>query len=372
MEGHERNALPSAGAAGPEPELGARPQPPPPPRRLRRRSPQQTYGYPPPPPERRRRSSRRRPPPGYGYQPPPPGYPPPGYGYAAVGLPAAAARADNGQAVAGFVLSLVAIGLLVISSGLSSIVSLGCAIGGMVYSRKGKRKVEAGRDAEAPRPGSGGLRHRRSSSACRCSRPPPDGSLLIAVGDASTTTAASSTTARRLRGSARGRVSRRGLTLFSPVRGEPLRQAISDDRRADAAAARGVAGDGGADALPPRSGLHRGLRAGARAASRRSSRRATRCRSSRAPARGAMESAVANLVRPGEPALVASLRQVRRALGGALRGLRRRDDPLGDRVGPQDRPGRSSTRASPRTRASSSCSRPSRRPRQASSTTSAS
>jgi len=46
--------------------------------------------------------------------------------------------------VAGFVLSLVALGLLVISAGLSTIVSLGCAIAGIVCSRNGKKKVEAG------------------------------------------------------------------------------------------------------------------------------------------------------------------------------------------------------------------------------------
>jgi len=51
---------------------------------------------------------------------------------------------DNGQAVAGFVFSLVAIGLLVISFGLSSVVSLGCAITGIVCSRNGKKKVDAG------------------------------------------------------------------------------------------------------------------------------------------------------------------------------------------------------------------------------------
>jgi hypothetical protein len=51
---------------------------------------------------------------------------------------------DNGQAVAGFVFSLVAVGLLVISFGLSSIVSVGCAIAGIVCSRNGKRKVAAG------------------------------------------------------------------------------------------------------------------------------------------------------------------------------------------------------------------------------------
>jgi hypothetical protein len=55
---------------------------------------------------------------------------------------------DNGQAVAGFVFSLVSLGLLVISAGLSTIVSLGCAITGIVCSRNGKKKVDAG---ETPR-----------------------------------------------------------------------------------------------------------------------------------------------------------------------------------------------------------------------------
>ena len=51
---------------------------------------------------------------------------------------------DNGQAVVGFVFSIVAVGLLVISFGLSSIVSVGCSITGIVCSRNGKRKVERG------------------------------------------------------------------------------------------------------------------------------------------------------------------------------------------------------------------------------------
>jgi hypothetical protein len=51
---------------------------------------------------------------------------------------------DNGPAVAGFVFSLVSGGLLVISGGLSSIISIACAIVGIVYSRNGKRKVAAG------------------------------------------------------------------------------------------------------------------------------------------------------------------------------------------------------------------------------------
>jgi hypothetical protein len=125
--------------AGPEPELGGRPPQAPPPQAPQApqqpQPPPQTYGYPPPPP-------------GYGYPPPPP---PPGYGYQQYAYPPQPQWAypqqsvpDNGQAVAGFVLSLVALGLLVISAGLSTIVSLGCAIAGIVCSRNGKKKVEAG------------------------------------------------------------------------------------------------------------------------------------------------------------------------------------------------------------------------------------
>jgi hypothetical protein len=51
---------------------------------------------------------------------------------------------DNGQAITGFVFSVIAVGLLVISFGLSSIVSVGCAITGIVCSRNGKRKVARG------------------------------------------------------------------------------------------------------------------------------------------------------------------------------------------------------------------------------------
>ena len=97
--------------AGPEPELGARPAPPPP----------QAPSYAPPagaaPPQQQTW--------GYQQQPAPP-------------------QADNGPAVAGFVLSIVSVSLLVLSAGLSSLISLGCAIFGLVYSRKGKRKVESG------------------------------------------------------------------------------------------------------------------------------------------------------------------------------------------------------------------------------------
>lgn len=132
--------------AGPEPELSD----PPPKQEPPQHSPQETYGYPPqpagaqqqyaPPPP----GQPYYPPPGYGYPPPGQGYapPPPGQGYPPWGY--AQQVPDNGQAVAGFVLSLVSAGLLFISMGLSSIVSIGCAIAGIVCSRNGKKKVDRG------------------------------------------------------------------------------------------------------------------------------------------------------------------------------------------------------------------------------------
>jgi hypothetical protein len=128
-ESEDRGFLPPE-PAGPEPELGDRPaQPPPPPLapspQQQPPPPAQTYGYPPP---------------GYG-APPPPGYaypPQQQWSYPQAAVP------DNGQAVAGFVFSLVSLGLLVISAGLSTIVSIGCAIAGIVCSRNGKKKVDAG------------------------------------------------------------------------------------------------------------------------------------------------------------------------------------------------------------------------------------
>jgi hypothetical protein len=98
--------------AGPEPELGERPAPPPP--------PPQAPSYAPP----------------AGAAPPPQQQ----WSYAQPQQP----QADNGPAVAGFVLSIVSVALLFLSAGLSSLISLGCSITGIVYSRKGKKKVEAG------------------------------------------------------------------------------------------------------------------------------------------------------------------------------------------------------------------------------------
>jgi hypothetical protein len=74
---------------------------------------------------------------------PPGGYPP----YPTTGLPGQEAGPSNGDAVAGFVLACVSLGLLLFTAGLSTIVSLTCAIIGVVYARKGKRRIEAGETA---------------------------------------------------------------------------------------------------------------------------------------------------------------------------------------------------------------------------------
>jgi hypothetical protein len=125
VEEERREFLPPE-PAGPEPELGPGPAPaPPPPAQVPLAYPTQQYppqqpsppGYPP-----------------YGWQQPPP----PGWGYPPPPQP------DNGPAVTGFVLSLVSAGLLFVSGGISSIVSIGCSIAAIVYARKGKAKVERG------------------------------------------------------------------------------------------------------------------------------------------------------------------------------------------------------------------------------------
>jgi len=112
MEEGNRQFLPPQ-PAGPEPELGARPAPPAPP------PAPQAPSYAPPaqaaPPQYQQTW-------GYPQQP----------------------QADNGPAVAGFVLSIVSVALLFLSAGLSSLISVGCSIFGIVYSRKGKKKVEQG------------------------------------------------------------------------------------------------------------------------------------------------------------------------------------------------------------------------------------
>jgi hypothetical protein len=95
--------------AGPEPELGARPAPPPP-----------------------------------SYAPPAQAAPPPQQQAWAYPQQQVQPQADNGPAVAGFVVSIVSVSLLVLSAGLTSVISVAGSIVGIVYSRKGKKKVERG------------------------------------------------------------------------------------------------------------------------------------------------------------------------------------------------------------------------------------
>jgi len=55
---------------------------------------------------------------------------------------------DNTPAVAGFSLSLIGGGLLFFFAGLSTIVSLGLAIAGIIYSRKGRAMVDEGKTSK--------------------------------------------------------------------------------------------------------------------------------------------------------------------------------------------------------------------------------
>lgn len=113
----------------PQPQPWMSPQPVPPPQ------PQPPYPYPhqPYPPQQ----AWGPPPQQYGYGPPPGWQPQPGWA-----MPPR--EPDNGAAVAGFTLSTVAGGLLFFFAGLSTILSLGLAIAGIVYSRKGRQKVDRG------------------------------------------------------------------------------------------------------------------------------------------------------------------------------------------------------------------------------------
>jgi hypothetical protein len=142
---------------GPEPELGspAAPEPPapPPPPPAWHQPPTQGWHQPPPGyPAQPPPGYPAQPPPGYAGQPPPPGYPPPMQQWppppppgSPVWQPPAPPVPGNSQAVAGFVLSATAAGLLVISFGLSSIISIICAAIGIVLSRSGRRNVDEGR-----------------------------------------------------------------------------------------------------------------------------------------------------------------------------------------------------------------------------------
>ena len=119
-------------APGPEPELGDKAGEP------TQQLPQTQQHQPPP---------QYQPPPQQYYQPPPPQYyaPPPAYGYYQQHwYPPPPREPDNNPAVAGFVLAMVGGGLLFFFAGLSTIISLGLSIAGIVYSRKGKQKVDRG------------------------------------------------------------------------------------------------------------------------------------------------------------------------------------------------------------------------------------
>ena len=125
-----------------------------------------------------------------------------------------------------------------------------------------------------------------------------------------------------------------------PGDGRPSRhlpQAVHDDRRPDAVAAERLPGDGRADPLPPGAGLRRGLLARARTAAA-VFQTAQRVLCFAASGTGAMESAVANLVAPGEPAMVASCGKFGQRWARALRRLRRRARPTRVRVGREGRP----------------------------------
>ena len=123
MEEGSRQFLPPQ-PAGPEPELGERPAPPPPPPPQAPQAPSYAppAGAAPPPQQQQQYQQYQQ---TWSYPPQQP-------------------QADNGPAVAGFVLSIVSVALLFLSAGLSSLISLGCSISGIVYSRKGKKKVERG------------------------------------------------------------------------------------------------------------------------------------------------------------------------------------------------------------------------------------
>ena len=119
--------------AGPEPDLEARPAP---------ATPHPVYhGYAPP----AEHKAHAPPPTGAagGYQPgwvaQSPGGQPQQWGY---GTPPAVP--DNGSAVAGFSLALTSAGLLLLSAGASSIISVVCAGLGIHFSRKGRARVDRG------------------------------------------------------------------------------------------------------------------------------------------------------------------------------------------------------------------------------------
>ena len=125
----------------------------------------------------------------------------------------------------------------------------------------------------------------------------------------------------------------------SPHDAQSVHQAVPDDRRADARPARRLAGDGGADALPPRARLRRGVRARAGQAAVRlpHAERRARVRRQRLGRAGVGGREPRAPRRHGAGVL---RRQVRRALDRPRRGLRRRARALRAGLGRAPGPGR--------------------------------
>jgi hypothetical protein len=158
---------------GPEPDLGDRPKPPPDQQPTQQQPPTQqqqqqqpTQPQPPthqqaPPPQYEQHAWQPapghpppagQPPPGQpppGWPPPvqPPGWQPPPQGWAAPawGYPQQPPEPGNGAAVAGFVTSIVAGSMLLISFGFLAFLSVIAAPFGIFYSRKGRQAVDQGK-----------------------------------------------------------------------------------------------------------------------------------------------------------------------------------------------------------------------------------
>ncbi len=347
---------------------------------------------PPAQPQRRPRragSNRSRRParaaPGQAYQPPP-GQPPPpatrphrlppGYGY---GYPPAPRVPDNGPAVAGFVLSLVAGGLLLLSAGFSSVVSIGCAVAGMVYSRKGKRKVAAGETPKHAGLAQAGwiigivslvlsLLATRAGSWCSCWPSPTRSSATTSSGSSTTRRASgrrcrspppqcvfSPETVAILAGPMANPYVKQYLMTAGPT---PLPPAVSQVMAEPMLYHRAPAFvEVYARVLGRLKEVFGTAGRGARVRELRHRRDGVGGGEPRAPRRAGAG---------GE------LRQVRRALGRAVRRVRRRARSTGRRSGGDRSTRQSSTRSSRRATGSSSCSPRSPRPPPASSTTSAS
>jgi hypothetical protein len=138
--GPEPDLTPGRGAApgGWEPPSESAPPPVQPPPAPPPGHPQQPQGYPQPPPQPQYPPAQQQL--GWTQQPVQPGWQPvppqPGW--------ARPAEPDNGPAVTGLVCASIGAGLLLMSVGISTVLSLGLCIAGIVYSRRGLQKIERG------------------------------------------------------------------------------------------------------------------------------------------------------------------------------------------------------------------------------------